>query len=520
MLENKVNTPIYFKSLRLKNFRGFKDVCLNLANESEALAQWTLLLGDNGVGKTTLLQCLCWMCPALVKFEESKNDLANGDELDSDPAVNGDTEDDFTKPITKGFIGSLITGETNEFLERLLRIGENSFFELEAELIQRIELNSSININKTSDKNKVNTKITFFFKDGLLLEDTPQKPNPDEDKINIPEKLGKFWEPFIVTYGANRWKNVKYLGTDSIQDPLVANLSAKGTELHDAEEELTTLQSAVNDQLLKRLKSGEKFGPEDSDQEETDEQRRLRIFKDVFIRILPGNKTVDDIEIESARVVNGELMNPQVKLRIFDVFVPFSELSLGYQTTLTWVLDLAWQFSTQYTKSLDPLKEPGIVIIDEIDLHLHPHWQRIIMQKLSELFPRTQFIATSHSPFMVQSMPEANFAIVLERDSIIKIENDPQTIEGWRLDQIANSEYFGLNFSRTPKTEDLFKKRNRLLMKLDRTAEENSELEKLQKQISSLRTETTPEEDEAIIYLEKAAELLKREESSKNDKNK
>lgn len=530
-MTNQNTVATYFKSLSIKNFRGLADVSLKLTNENknENIAQWTLLLGDNGVGKTTLLQCLCWMRPALVEDEEPDNQETENAESVNSSKLNTETKDDIDGLITKGKIGSVITGEYNEALELFLRIGENTELILEAVLCQGVELNSPEPISKVPEKNKIKTKITFFYKDGVLVdEDTLQNPNPDEEKTDIEEKLGEFWEPLIISYGANRWKDVKYLGNINIQDPLAANLSAKGTELHDAEEELTTLQSSVNEQrrkkleeLLKRADKGEKVKLEDAlDEEETDEARRLRIFKDVFIKILPDDKTVEDIEIEAAKVVNGDLKPPQVKLRIFDVLVPFSELSLGYQTTLTWVLDLAWQLMTHYSKSSDPLKEPAVVLVDEIDLHLHPHWQRTIMSRLSRLFPRIQFIATSHSPLMVQSMPDANFAIVREIDSDIKIENAPEDVEGWRLDQITNSEYFGLNFSRSPKTEKLFKKRNDLLMKLDRSPEEETELKKLQKQISLLRTETTPEEDEAILYLEKAAELLKQEELSKNDKDK
>ncbi|MCP4702749.1 MAG: AAA family ATPase, partial [Gammaproteobacteria bacterium] len=51
-----------------------------------------------------------------------------------------------------------------------------------------------------------------------------------------------------------------------------------------------------------------------------------------------------------------------------------------------------------------PRETPGIVLIDEIDLHLHPAWQRNIVTSLKETFPKIQFIATTHSPFIIQSL--------------------------------------------------------------------------------------------------------------------
>ncbi|ETW94960.1 MAG: hypothetical protein ETSY2_48875 [Candidatus Entotheonella gemina] len=49
-------------------------------------------------------------------------------------------------------------------------------------------------------------------------------------------------------------------------------------------------------------------------------------------------------------------------------------------------------------------KTPGIVLIDELDLHLHPKWQRSVVNALKRTFPRVQFVATTHSPFIIQSL--------------------------------------------------------------------------------------------------------------------
>ncbi|MBK8563034.1 MAG: AAA family ATPase [Saprospiraceae bacterium] len=61
----------------------------------------------------------------------------------------------------------------------------------------------------------------------------------------------------------------------------------------------------------------------------------------------------------------------------------------------------------------DPLKEGGgIVIIDEIDLHLHPRWQRKIVRKLTEVFPKLQFIITTHSPLILGSIRSENIRLL------------------------------------------------------------------------------------------------------------
>lgn len=86
--------------------------------------------------------------------------------------------------------------------------------------------------------------------------------------------------------------------------------------------------------------------------------------------------------------------------------LPFDYLSDGYRNAIAMVADIA-----RRTAVLNPQfgveaasKTPGIVLIDEIDLHLHPMWQRSIVQDLRRAFPEIQFFATSHSPFIIQSL--------------------------------------------------------------------------------------------------------------------
>ena len=144
-------------------------------------------------------------------------------------------------------------------------------------------------------------------------------------------------------------------------------------------------------------------------------------------------------------------------------------------------------------------------------------WQWVVMKKLADIFKRTQFIGTSHSPLMVQSMPNANFAIMKKGENGVEIENDPEKIKGWRIDQILNSEYFGVPFSRPPETEKLFADRDKLLLKTNRTQQEEKDLKTLNYKILKLRTETNPDDDRAMLLLQQAAELLKTSKTKKDD---
>jgi predicted ATP-binding protein involved in virulence len=122
----------------------------------------------------------------------------------------------------------------------------------------------------------------------------------------------------------------------------------------------------------------------------------------------------------------------------------FSDLGYGYQTTIAWVVDLAKRLFDRYPNSQNPLTESAIVLVDEIDLHLHPEWQRKIIEFLTHQFPNTQFIVTSHSPLVVQSANKINLVLLKKKGNQVTISR-PQftTYQGWRVDEILD-ELMGL----------------------------------------------------------------------------
>ncbi len=84
-------------------------------------------------------------------------------------------------------------------------------------------------------------------------------------------------------------------------------------------------------------------------------------------------------------------------------------LSEGERGVLALVLDLARRLSLANPYLENPLAEgEAVVLIDELDLHLHPRWQRTVVEKLTRTFQNCQFIVTSHSPFIIQSLHEGN----------------------------------------------------------------------------------------------------------------
>ncbi len=103
----------------------------------------------------------------------------------------------------------------------------------------------------------------------------------------------------------------------------------------------------------------------------------------------------------------------------------FNQLSDGYRNVIGMVADIAYrciQLNPHLKENV--IKETeGIVLIDEIDLHLHPNWQRRIVNDLKNAFPKIQFIATTHSPFIIQSLKSEELINLDTPD--IRTESDP-----------------------------------------------------------------------------------------------
>lgn len=99
-----------------------------------------------------------------------------------------------------------------------------------------------------------------------------------------------------------------------------------------------------------------------------------------------------------------------------DIPLNIQQLSDGYRTMLALVMDLARRMALAAQKYKNEIKNaldyPAIVLIDEVELHLHPAWQQRVLPSLLEIFPNTQFIVTTHSPQVISSIEPKHLRIL------------------------------------------------------------------------------------------------------------
>ena len=123
-----------------------------------------------------------------------------------------------------------------------------------------------------------------------------------------------------------------------------------------------------------------------------------------------------------------------------DGVVPLNVLSQGTQSLIQWIAHLVIGLAEYYDYPSDFESRPGVLIVDEIDAHLHPSWQRRIIPTLTEHFPNLQIFCSTHSPLMLAGLRTGQVQL-LDRDNEgkITVSRNEQDIIGWSADEILRS---------------------------------------------------------------------------------
>lgn len=190
------------------------------------------------------------------------------------------------------------------------------------------------------------------------------------------------------------------------------------------------IEAAFADAFLDReLRLGE-IGDWLKVQESLCNKRVLDACEDAVKSFLPG--------YASLRLENED--RPQLWIDRDSTTIPVRQLSDGERGILALVLDLTRRLAQANPNLTDPVSQAGaVVLIDEIDLHLHPKWQRQIVHKLTETFPRCQFIATTHSPQVVASA-EPDQVHLLAPTGIIRPDRSRGMDSNWILRHLMEAD--------------------------------------------------------------------------------
>lgn len=153
--------------------------------------------------------------------------------------------------------------------------------------------------------------------------------------------------------------------------------------------------------------------------------------------------TPDDMGFE------GEFINDEYYFNFRGTKIPFGDLSDGYKSFIGWIADLLYHICMGCPSGKKLVDNYGLVLVDEIDLLLHPEWQRTVIQSLSASLPNIQFVFTTHSPIVASSVERENvFVMENESDGAAVIKQYDERIYGLNAEQVLLSSYFGLRTTR------------------------------------------------------------------------
>ncbi len=150
--------------------------------------------------------------------------------------------------------------------------------------------------------------------------------------------------------------------------------------------------------------------------------------------------------------------------------VPFNELSGGMQSVVHIVFSIIDGVSQIRRESENIFDEDALVLIDEIESHLHPEWQRTIVRGLTKMFPRCQFILTTHSPLIVSSCEPKEVVHLTQSagddgDGNGQIEaRDFQSTKGWLAEDVL-TDLMGVESSRPPEVQEMIDRLRELYRK-------------------------------------------------------
>lgn len=149
----------------------------------------------------------------------------------------------------------------------------------------------------------------------------------------------------------------------------------------------------------------------------------------------------------------GKMLNGDYAFRHRELAVPFSALSDGFRAYIGWIGDLLYHVCQCCPDGRALVAHRGIVMIDEVDLHLHPQWQLEVLPTISRSLPQLQFLCTTHSPIVAGTIESANLFLVVPDgdDETASVLATPELeVHGLTADQILTSSHFGLVSTRAP----------------------------------------------------------------------
>lgn len=371
-------------SLHIEHLKLFQEFDLSFARPDGQLYEWTVLIGENGTGKTSLLQAIAMAAAGQLQVNTLASRLVS-QLRDRRSAAPMRIEAAFKfSPLPAGSRRphpGLADGSTLPGLLPSLLISRVSLAADETSLRGESEYPGFENAKNPLDSARAKNVPLWFvagYGVGRQLPDSSERPLLNQPSIERMMPLFHQGQALTSTAFINYFRGER--DPDSDRD-------AAGPD-----------KASMYNRMLKRA-----LFTVDS---------LLPAISDLELRGQGGVRKAGDLQ-DRDRFHQRLTKNPADDLKL-----PLNALSHGYQSTIAWIADLIGHIVLEAETELRLEDLRGLVLIDELDLFLHPTWQIVLVQALRKTFPRMQFIASTHSPLVLAGLQP-------HRDQIVRLQVDP-----------------------------------------------------------------------------------------------
>jgi len=392
---------MFLKSIYMNNVKCFSEIALSFEDERGDIRKRTLLLAENGMGKSTLLKAI-----------------------------------------------ALITGGSDAIADLLDE--PSDWIRYKA---QECEI-SAVLVTKEGEERKISLRIEPKDTRADVIVKNKQSLAWLDDALNYKKE-----DYFVLGFGASRHLNTvdsRRTNTSTFTNKRAQSVAT----LFDPYATTTPLNSWAMDLDYLENRTG------------------LETVRKVLSNLLP------EIKFHRIDKQSGNLLFDTP-----DGIVPLHCLSDGYLAMAAWIGDLLFRILENFDDLKEqPLTAKGLLLIDEIDLHLHPKRQRELFAFLDKWLPNFQFVATTHSPMAAQQAGEGELhCLTRERRKIhlYPFSGTPNTL---LLHQLVMSPAFGLDTDESKEVEDMKNRYRYLRDKVDLSSKEQEELNQLKASLSELPT--------------------------------
>lgn len=360
------------KEICLTNVGGFESLSMSLAPTDENSSNITVLVGNNGAGKTTILKSLAtalsWWVARL------RSEKGNGNPIPEEVIRNNSVS----------ALVDIKLQDCNWFAPTGQEDADDTLFQW--------------SIAKVRKGRKSGHSSNLI--DASRLADLYRRALSSNEKSNLP--LIAFYpvERVVLDIPLKIREKHSFLQLDGYDNSLNQGVDFRRFFEWFREREDSENESGISQEIFDKLSSllaNDKFIWEKlSSLKASARDRQLTAVRTAISSFMPGFNNLRvrrKPRLHMSVDKNGETLN-------------VAQLSQGEKSLIALVGDIARRLSMMNPSLENPLHGDGIILIDEVDLHLHPQWQRALISRLANTFPNCQFVLTTHSPLVISDPKE------------------------------------------------------------------------------------------------------------------